>query len=47
MDLILFGGSACLGLFVGLTLKKHQIYLMPQSFGIMMTNREYFDNMQK
>ena len=39
MDLLLFGGSLSVGLFVGLTLKKHQVYLVPQSLGIMKTNR--------
>jgi len=47
MDLLLFGGSLSLGLFVGLTLKKHKVFLIPQSLGIMMTNREFFDNVQK
>ena len=39
MDLLLFGGSLSVGLFVGLTLKKHQVYLIPQSLGVMKTNR--------
>lgn len=47
MDLLLFGGSLSLGLFVGLTLKKHNVYLIPQSLGIAKTNREYFDEQQK
>jgi hypothetical protein len=47
MDLVLFGGSLAVGLAVGLTLKKHNVYLIPQSLGIAKTNREYFDNMQK
>ena len=47
MDMILFGSSLSLGLLVGLTLKKHQVYLIPQSLGIAKTNREYFDDMQR
>lgn len=47
MDLLLFGGSLCGGLFLGLTLKKHGVFLIPQSLDIMMTNREYFDGVQK
>jgi len=47
MDVILFGSSLSLGLLVGLTLKKHQVYLIPQSLGIAKTNREYFDDMQR
>ena len=39
MDLLIFGGALSVGLFTGLTLKKHGLFLIPQSFGIMMTNR--------
>ena len=39
MDLVLFGGTLSMGLLVGLTLKKHGVYLVPQSLGLMMTNR--------
>jgi hypothetical protein len=47
MDLVLFGTSLAVGITVGLTLKKHNLYLVPQNLNIAKTNREYFDNMQK
>ena len=47
MDLMLFCGCLCVGTAVGLTLKKNQVYLMPQSLDIFMSNREYFDQVQK
>ena len=47
MDLLIFGSTLSVGLLVGLTLKKHDVYLIPQSFGLFMNNREYFDQLQK
>ena len=47
MDMILLGSSLALGLLVGMNLKKHQFYLIPQSLSIAKTSREYFDDMQK
>lgn len=47
MDLFLFGSSLSLGLLIGLTLKKHNVYLIPQSLGLAKTNREYFDAVEK
>lgn len=39
MDVFLFGTSLCAGLYVGLTLKKYQVFLIPQSLGILQTPR--------
>ena len=47
MDIALFGTTFCLGTFIGLTMKKHGVFVLPQSFGIFMNNREYFDQVQK
>lgn len=43
MDIAIFSGTFCLAALVGLTMKKHGVYIVPQSFDIMQTNREYFD----
>jgi hypothetical protein len=47
MDLLFFTGSLCVGTLVGLTLKKHGVYLVPQTLGVTMSNREYFDKEQR
>jgi hypothetical protein len=47
MDILLFGGTLCAGLFAGLTLKKHGVHVIPQSMSILQTNREYYEQMQK
>jgi hypothetical protein len=47
MDIAIFSGTFCLSLFVGLTLKKHGVFAVPQSFNLMTTNREYYDKMEK
>ena len=39
MDLFLFAGSLTVGLFVGLTLKKNGVFILPQSLGILKTQR--------
>jgi len=39
MDVLIFSGTLSVGLLVGLTLKKHNIYLVPQSFGLFMNTR--------
>ena len=42
MDLAIFTGCLGVGLFVGLTMKKHGVFLIPQSLDIMQTNNQYY-----
>lgn len=46
MDVAIFSGTFCVGLFVGLTMKKHGVFVVPQSLGVLSTNREYYDQME-
>ena len=39
MDLALFSVSACAGLFIGLTMKKNGIYIIPQTVKVGQSNR--------
>jgi hypothetical protein len=43
MDVGIFSVSFLASLAIGLTMKKHGVFLVPQSLGIMTTNREYYD----
>lgn len=45
MDLAIFTGCLLTGTLVGLTLKKHNIYLVPQELGLFMTKRQNQLNM--
>jgi hypothetical protein len=47
MDIAIFSGSFCLATFVGLTMKKHGVFIIPQSFDIFGTNRQYFDKIEQ
>jgi hypothetical protein len=47
MDIAIFSGSLCVAVAVGLTMKKHGVFVVPQSLGLLTTNREYFDSMEK
>lgn len=46
MDVAIFSGTFCVGLLVGLTMKKHGVFVVPQSLGVLATNREYYDQME-
>jgi hypothetical protein len=43
MDIAIFSATFLVSLGVGLTMKKHDVFLIPQSLGLMTTNREYYD----
>lgn len=47
MDITIFSGSFCVAVFVGLTMKKHGVFIVPQSLNILSTNREYYDKMDQ
>lgn len=47
MDIAIFSGTFCLAAFVGLTMKKHGVFIVPQSLNILATNREYYDKMEQ
>lgn len=47
MDIAIFSGSLCLAMLVGLTMKKHGVFVVPQSLGLLTTNKEYYDSMAK
>lgn len=46
MDLVLFTSTFCIGTFIGLTLKKNGVFVMP-ALKVGIANRQYFENLEK
>ena len=41
MDVAIFTGCLGVGLFIGLTMKKHKAYIVPQALHLTQSKRDY------
>jgi len=47
MDLAFFTVSACIGVGIGLTMKKNGIYIIPQTVDVGLSNKQYFQELEE